>query len=180
MLADRGVPVSGSVAYGITMQVLDGLAHAHEKGWVHRDVRLSSVLMAERGGDRVARLSDLGLAELFQAPPTSAATPALPLSLWAFVPPERLTHAREEGPPGDVFSAAALFYYLLTGVPPRDTDRGQDPRQSLLENEAVPLNRRDPTLAKSVASVVDRALRSDPQERYEDAGAFRRALERAV
>src|SRR5439155_693248 len=62
----RAGRVTDSVAVEVAEQVLDGLAHAHERGIVHRDVKPANVLLADDGDtDEIAvRILDFGLARL--------------------------------------------------------------------------------------------------------------------
>ncbi len=72
-------------------QILDGLAHAHARGIVHRDVKPSNVLLAD--DDRISvRLLDFGLAQ-FDAADTLTAVGDVPGTL-AYISPERLDGAR--------------------------------------------------------------------------------------
>src|SRR3954470_9854638 len=87
-------------------QVLEGLAHAHARGIVHRDVKPSNVLLAE-GDELSARLLDFGLAQLAEEESLTA-TGDVPGTL-AYVPPERLVHGESGGPPADIWAVGAML-----------------------------------------------------------------------
>src|SRR3954471_23649161 len=95
-------------------QVLDGLAHAHARGIVHRDVKPSNVLLADGDGVSV-RLLDFGLARMDETE-TLTATGDVPGTL-AYISPERLT-----GEPAtcasDVWSVGVLLWEALAGGHP--------------------------------------------------------------
>ena len=141
-------------------QVLEGLAHAHAKGIVHRDVKPANVLLAEGDGISV-RLLDFGLARVAHAE-TLTAVGDVPGTL-AYIAPERL-HGDAAAPSGDVWSAALLLYEALAGRHPFW-------RQSLAETSdaitqgAPSLAELRPDLPRAVLSAIDRALALDPAKR---------------
>ena len=95
-------------------QILDGLAHAHRRGIVHRDVKPTNVLLADGGGVSV-RLLDFGLAQFDEAE-TLTAVGDVPGTL-AYISPERL-RGREAEPASDVWAAGILLWEALAGRHP--------------------------------------------------------------
>src|SRR4029453_8492154 len=92
-------------------QVLDGLAHAHARGIVHRDVKPSNVLLAEGDGVSV-RLLDFGLAQFDEAD-TLTAMGDVPGTL-AYISPERLAGAAGT-PGGGIWGAGGWVWGGLLG-----------------------------------------------------------------
>src|SRR5207247_1715939 len=95
-------------------QILDGLAHAHAQGVVHRDVKPANVLLAEAPGVSV-KLLDFGLA-LMREEETLTAVGDIPGTL-AYISPERLC-GEQAGPPADVWSVGVLLWEALGGHHP--------------------------------------------------------------
>ena len=95
-------------------QILDGLAHAHQRGIVHRDVKPTNVLLADGDGVSV-RLLDFGLAQFDEAE-TLTAVGDVPGTL-AYISPERLRGAEAE-PASDVWAAGILLWEALAGRHP--------------------------------------------------------------
>ena len=95
-------------------QILDGLAHAHSRGIVHRDVKPSNVLLAEDDGISV-RLLDFGLAQFDEAE-TLTAVGDVPGTL-AYISPERL-RGEEAAPASDVWAVGVLLWEALAGKHP--------------------------------------------------------------
>src|SRR5690242_8595521 len=95
-------------------QMLEGLAHAHTRGIVHRDVKPSNVLLAEGEGVSV-RLLDFGLARLPQAE-TLTGTGDVPGTL-AYIAPERLVGSPATAA-ADVWSVGVLLWEALAGRHP--------------------------------------------------------------
>ena len=141
-------------------QVLEGLAHAHARGIVHRDVKPANILLAE--GDEVSvRLLDFGLARLAEADTLTAAGD-VPGTL-AYIAPERL-HGDPASAAGDVWSVGVLLHEALTGRHPFW-------RPSLAETaDAIaagppPLDELRPDLPRPLLAAVDRALSLEPRRR---------------
>src|SRR4029450_7220377 len=110
----RAGALNDAAAVETAAQGLDGLAHAHARGSVDRDVKPSNVLLAE-GEELSIRLLDFGLAQLAEEE-TLTATGDVPGTL-AYVPPERLK-GETGGPPADVWAVGVLLWESLSGWHP--------------------------------------------------------------
>ena len=95
-------------------QILDGLAHAHSRGIVHRDVKPSNVLLADDEGISV-RLLDFGLAQFDEAE-TLTAVGDVPGTL-AYISPERLC-GQEACAASDVWGVGILLWEALAAKHP--------------------------------------------------------------
>jgi Protein kinase domain len=141
-------------------QVLEALAHAHERGIVHRDVKPSNVLLAEGKGVS-ARVLDFGLAKMREAE-TLTAQGDVPGTL-AYIAPERLGG----GPTttaADVWAVGVMLWEALAGRHPfwrsslLETARAIEDGAPLLESAR-------PDLPKPLLAAVNRALDLDPSRR---------------
>jgi hypothetical protein len=170
----RAGRVTDADAIEVAAQVLDGLAHAHERGIVHRDVKPANVLLADEDDGTSVRILDFGLAR-FAEGETLTAAGDVPGTL-AYIAPERL-HGEPAGPAGDVWSVGVLLYEALAGHHPFW-------RSSLAETaDAIahgtpPLRTVRPELPGPLLSAVDRALALDPAKRP-SAAKLARLLRRA-
>jgi eukaryotic-like serine/threonine-protein kinase len=161
-------------ALHIAAGALEGLAAAHEAGFVHRDIKPDNVLL---GGDGAARLADFGLAKSFQQAGLSGMTATGTVAgTFQFMPREQLTSYRQARPTTDVWSMAATIYYLLTGQYARDFAEGSDPLAVILRGGVVPLRQRDPSVPQDLAAVIDRALDDEPSRRFPTARELVKAL----
>ncbi len=173
----RGAPLGLPTVLRLASDALEGLAAAHEAGFVHRDIKPDNVLLAKDG---TAKLADFGLAKSFQQAGLSGMTATGTVAgTFYFMPREQLTNFRQTRPVSDVWSMAATIYFLLTVEYARDFKSKPDPLAVILRGGVVPIRDRDPFLPDDLANVLDRALMDDPKKRYPDAGEFVAAL-RAV
>ena len=155
-------------------QILDGLAHAHSRGIVHRDVKPANVLLAD-GPDIDVRILDFGLA-LVREEETLTAAGDVPGTL-AYISPERLA-GRPAGPPTDVWSTGVLLWEALAGRHPF----GGGPFLEIAKRigrGAPSLGSERPDLPKPVIKLVDGALSLDPAKRP-PAGGLAAGLRRAL
>ena len=141
-------------------QILDGLAHAHGRGIVHRDVKPSNVLVAE-AEELSVKLLDFGLAQ-FDDADTLTAVGDVPGTL-AYISPERL-RGGEATAASDVWAVGVLLWEALAGRHPF----WGVPLPSVaaaIEAGAPPLRSQRPDLARRLAAAVDAALSVDPAAR---------------
>jgi len=154
-------------------QVLEGLAHAHERGIVHRDVKPSNVLLAE-GKDVSVRVLDFGLAQIREAE-TLTAQGDVPGTL-AYIAPERLA-GELTTEAADVWAVGVMLWEALAGRHPFWQSSLLETARAI-EAGAPPLESMRPDLPRPVLAAVDRALDLDPARRPEAAalaGLLRRA-----
>jgi eukaryotic-like serine/threonine-protein kinase len=176
---DGRVPVDEAVP--VVLDVLEGLAHAHDRGLVHRDVKPSNILLAETGRTRVAKLGDFGLAKAFDNAGLSGHTRAGAVAgTVAFMARAQLVDFRHARPAVDVWSVAASLYTLLTGQGARDFADDVDPILVVLGRPAVPVRRRLPSLPARLAEVIDAALVEGPSAEITTAAGLAAALRAAV
>jgi serine/threonine-protein kinase len=177
-LQERG-PLPIRLAVRIICRVLEGLHYGHGKGFVHRDVKPSNVLLADQpGGRRKVKLADFGLARVYRASFLSGVTASGELGgTPAYMPPEQITDYRTVLPASDQYSTAAMLYHLLTGRTVYDLGDGSSAGlMKILHEEPEPLSQLRSEVPKRLARAVHQALDKDPTRRFADAEAFRRVL----
>ena len=169
--------LSLSQAKPIILGALGGLAYAHDKGFVHRDLKPQNILLSRSE----VRLSDFGLSKSFQQAGLSglsmtgayAGTPV-------FMPREQITNFKYVKPVSDVWSMGATIYNILTGDFPYPFSKGRDPIDVILNEDVVPLRKRDKSLPVPLSDVIDKALAKKAKERFQTATEFLRALTPAL
>jgi serine/threonine-protein kinase len=180
LMEGRGGKLSVSEAAPIMLQSLEGLAFAHEKGFVHRDLKPQNILLTakERG---IAKVSDFGLAKNFQKAGFSGHTATGSVAgTTPFMAREQVTNFKYVRPVTDVWSMGATFYNMLTGQVPRDFRRGQDPMEAILRGDVVPMRKRDSGIPRKLAEVIDHAIADKAKDRFQTAAEFLRELRRVL
>jgi hypothetical protein len=156
----RAGELDDATAIAAAVQMLEGLAHAHARGIVHRDVKPSNVLLAD-GADVSVRLLDFGLARLPQAETLTAAGD-VPGTL-AYISPERL-RGQPATPAADVWAVGVLLWESLAGRHPFWESSLLETAKAI-EAGAPPLASVRPDLPRPLLTAVDRALDLDPSRR---------------
>src|SRR5438067_9053407 len=156
----RAGELDDATAVEAAAQMLEGLAHAHGRGIVHRDVKPSNVLMAD--GERVSvRLLDFGLARMAEAE-TLTAQGDVPGTL-AYISPERLA-GDEATEASDVWAVGVMLWEALSGQHPFWQASMLDTARAI-EQGAPSLSQLRPDLPKALLGLVDRALSLNPARR---------------
>ena len=157
-------------------ELLDALDLAHEAGVIHRDIKPANV-MVDRTGH--VKLTDFGVARITDpdADLGEATRAGALIGTPSYMSPEQI-----QGQPidrrSDIFSAGVLFYQLVTGKKPFEGTQWALAKKIVQDDPVWPS-----ALAK-VAPEIDRvavrALAKKPNQRYQTAHAFARALRRVA
>ncbi|MBD0339239.1 MAG: serine/threonine protein kinase [Thermoleophilia bacterium] len=158
--AMRAGEVDDATAIEAAAQILEGLAHSHARGIVHRDVKPANVILAE--GDEVSiRILDFGLA-LMDHVDTLTASGDVPGTL-AYVPPERLA-GEDASPASDVWAVGVLLWEALAGGHPFWKSSVLDAAKAI-QAGAPSLATVRPDLPRPLTAAVDGALALEPGRR---------------
>lgn len=163
--------LSPSDAAYVVSQVADALNHAHSCGLVHRDVKPSNILMV--GHDLRVMVTDFGIAKaIVEGVDTSLTLPGLVIGTPAYTAPEALTGAPVDHR-ADIYALGILLHELIC-----DHTTGDHDATTVMMDGAntTPLNVHCDALPPVIASVVERATRHDPAERFSSAGEIVEAL----
>ncbi len=184
-LADaQGGRLPYAQAIDIVAQALDALSYAHTKGYIHRDIKESNILISGAAPNLVAKLTDFGLAKSFTQSGMSGITMAGDMAgTFAYMPPEQIKDFRNVRPTSDIYAIGMTAYSLLAGDTALDLGPANDIAatvRAIFEGQVIPLLQRAPDVPGRVAEVVERALAKDPSDRWQSAAAMRTALMHAA
>ena len=181
---EQGGHLSYEDGISIISQALDALSYAHAQGYIHRDFKDQNILVAGQPGNRLAKLTDFGLAKSFTHSGMSGVTMAGEMAgTLAYMPPEQLRNFRDVKPQSDIYAVGMTAYSLLSGRLALDLTRKTSVNETIraiFEQPCIPLRQRTPHISQSVCDIIDRALAKDPTQRWQTAGAMRMALMHAV
>jgi serine/threonine protein kinase len=176
----RGGLLPYTDAMSIIAQALDALAYAHTQGYIHRDFKDQNILVSGHSPNLIAKLTDFGLAKSFTHSGMSGVTMAGEMAgTLAYMPPEQLRNFRDVKPQSDIYAVGMTAYSLLTGKLALDLTRKtsvNDTIRAIFEQPCIPLRERAPHVPQAVCEIIDRALAKDPSQRWQSAGAMRKAL----
>ena len=146
-------------------------------GLVHRDFKPGNIFLSDRSDHPVAMVADFGMAKAFETAGMTDMTSAGQASgTVAFMPRQQALDYRFSKPEVDVWAAAASYYYMLTGMPPKNLRPQPFLWQSLVQESAVPIRQRNSSIPAKIAAVIDRALVEKPEIGYKTAAALRRDI----
>ena len=157
----------------LLVDVCRGVAHAHRRFFLHRDIKPTNVLVTEVDGRPVPKLIDFGIAKVLDPAVTSGLTGHQAIGTPSYMSPEALTLQRDLDIRSDVFSLGVLLYQLLTGRLPWGDDISL---ASLLERRAQGNVRRPSTLFSRPPTVSQPATREAAERRQESVGDLSRRL----
>ena len=160
-LQKEAIPAAEAVE--IARQVADGLAYAHARGVVHRDIKPGNIML--NGGGQ-AKLMDFGLARMRMADHKTST--GMVLGTPRYMSPEQISGLPVDQR-SDIFSLGIVLYEMLTGSRLYSGENIEQVQHSITQTEHVPPTRVVPGLPAMIDFVVARALKRDPAVRYQDA-----------
>jgi WD40 repeat protein len=168
-------PLPARDAAHMVLQLAKGVAYAHQRGVIHRDLKPTNVLLGEDGAPRI---SDFGLAKHLDRMDAALTETGAVLGTPNYMAPEQA-----EGKSGevnalcDVYALGAILYETMTGKPPfqggmlevLDLVRTQDP---------APPRRWQKHLPRDLETICLKCLQKEPGKRYPTAQALADDLQR--
>jgi tRNA A-37 threonylcarbamoyl transferase component Bud32 len=168
-----GKPMAVGEAVTPIVQMARALHHAHQRGVLHLDVRPENILIDQENASHLL-LTDFSLSQLFQS--EYLARTGMPIGSPAYLAPEQI-EGRRLTARTDIYALGALLFEALAGQP---AFSGPNPATILNKHlhEPPPYVRGfNPAAPRELAHIVARALAKRPEERYESAEEFARALD---
>lgn len=176
----RALPLERLAA--IVEQVGQALAAAHDKGFVHCDVKPENIVVDDSGARPAVKLLDFGIATLLSADASDLGAPTA-VGTAPYMAPEQLAQGPVDART-DVYALGVLTYELLTGRHPFPGADAAGVRRLQTKRPPTPPSRGRTDLSSAVATGVDavvlRALALAPEQRYAGARPFLAALQHAL
>lgn len=165
----------------IILQVLYGLEYLHDHDIIHRDIKPENILVANNSEEYIAKIADFGISKDIKNSMPITKTNDLGGSI-PYMPPEQIIHFKELGKNkqlgqyADIFSLGATIYTLICGKYVRDYPDNMDIITTTLEGPIVPIEKRQPTIHKELARLINKAISPKPENRFKNASEMKKKL----
>jgi len=173
------IPLRKAIDYAV--QVAHGLAAAHDKGVVHRDLKPDNLFITKDG--RV-KILDFGLARLAQAKdvtstdPTVAqgTEPGMVMGTAGYMSPEQV-RGKTVDHRADIFAFGTILYEMVTGKQPFRKPTSAETMTAILNEEPPSISQISANTPPGMQRIVHRCLEKNPEQRFQSASDLAFALE---
>ncbi len=169
---EHELPVGDAVK--LLIEVVDALAHAHEHGVVHRDIKPDNVMLSGRH----ALVTDFGVARaVSEAKGGTITTLGIALGTPAYMSPEQATADPSVDHRADIYAVGVMAYELLAGRLPFASGSAQQILAAQVTEKPEPVAKHRPAVNPLLAQAVMRCLEKRPADRWQSAAELLAVLE---
>jgi len=161
-------------ALPIFQDILRGLAFAHSKGVIHRDVKPSNVLIDSQGR---ARIMDFGIAILAGAGDQRVTATGVTVGSPCYMSPEQIQRPRQLDSRTDIYSLGIVLYEMLAGDVPFNGETDFIVQNQQIHAPAPNLHQKNPEISAELANIVLKAMAKDPAERFQTCAEFLQCIQ---
>nr|MDQ3421060.1 protein kinase [Acidobacteriota bacterium] len=169
-------PLDVYESLSIAAQVADALAEAHSHAILHRDIKPANIMVTRRGE---AKVMDFGLAKPTEIDAASGetrtvsvlSTPGSMIGTLPYMSPEQVRGETLDAR-SDLFSFGIVLYEMLAGRRPFEDSNPAVVASAILTREAAPVARFAPDIPPELERIVAKALKKNPEERYQTSKDF--------
>jgi serine/threonine protein kinase len=170
LLEARG-PLAVGLACNLMVQTCNGLQHAHNAGWVHREINPSNLML---GVDGIVRILNMSLTRMIGAPGENSLrlTPTDQANLLEidYFAPEQLDDPSQADQRSDLYSLGMTLYHLLAGHKPFGDIPIQEKVARIRSGTLPPITQFRPDVPEKLATTIARLLHPNPNNRYASTG----------
>ncbi len=167
-------PIPLREAMEMYLRLAPALDTAHARGITHRDVKPDNLLFDKY--DNVF-LSDFGLARLRETIGFANISDGTIMGTPAYMSPEQIQGDQEIDGRSDIYSMGVVLYQMLCGEPPFNGTTAASVMMMHLVNPVPQILEKNKTLPTAIQSVLDIAMAKKPDDRYQSAGEFAKAIQ---
>ncbi len=166
-------PIAFDEALNIIFQVAQGLKRAHEKNIIHRDIKPGNIIITNEGEVKIV---DFGLAKLAGEKLTESFSTKGTI---AYMAPEVIRGVAADSR-SDIWSLGVVLYEMVSGHVPFEGDYPEPLMYAIVNKEPKSLSYYLKDVPESLQTFIDRLLKKDPNERYQNISEMLLDLESLV
>ncbi len=167
----RHDPIDTPEKIKILLGIALGLEYAHRSGVMHRDVKPANVRILE---NRMIKIMDFGVAKVIGAPSVLTGT-GVAVGSSAYMSPEQVSGDSVDLRT-DIFSFGVLAYELFSHRKPFENENLFRLLEMIVKEDPDPIAKAAPGIPEPLAALIERAMRKNPEERFESFKDLRLAL----
>lgn len=153
-------------AINIIRQIADALHHAHERGFIHRDVKPKNIMLTK---DRVAKLADMGLARETTDLESAMAEAGRAYGTPYYISPEQIRGEVDIDHRADLYSLGGTWYHMVTGRVPFEGPTPAAVMHKHLKEDVTPPDHLNTKLTAGCGSMIEKLLAKNRDQRYSSA-----------
>jgi serine/threonine protein kinase len=157
--------IKEKVSIEIVKQVAKALKHAHQRGFIHRDIKPKNVMITKAG---VVKLADLGLARGITDVEAAKAEAGRAYGTPYYISPEQIRGDLDIGPSADLYGLGATFYHMITGRVPFEGKNPSAVMHMHLKAAAEPPDHVNPEISAGCAQIIEMMMAKRVDDRYRD------------
>ncbi len=164
-------------AVELLVPVMRGLAFAHSRGVVHRDLKPDNIFLCDTNDGVVPKIIDFGIAKVTDEQGQSAQNTRTTQVLGTpfYMSPEQARGDRAVDQRSDIWSLGVVLFYALTRRYPHEGATTNLIITNIIARQPTPITHYTPTLPQPVVELVHGALQYEPEQRYASMDAFTQA-----
>ncbi|WP_404352823.1 Stk1 family PASTA domain-containing Ser/Thr kinase [Caproicibacterium sp. XB2] len=167
---DQQPNVDWHKALHFTMEILQALQHAHERGIVHRDIKPQNIMVLPNGHIKV---TDFGIAR-FARSETRTMTDKAIGSVHYIAPEQARGDLTDEK--ADIYSVGVMLYEMTTGQLPFEAENAVSVAIMQLQTDPRPPREINPDIPMGLQEITLKAMQKDPMQRYQSAAQMLRDI----
>jgi serine/threonine protein kinase len=171
----QGKVYSEEEAVDIVTQIARALLHAHERGFIHRDVKPKNIMLTR---ERVAKLADMGLAREATDVQAALAEAGRAYGTPYYIAPEQIRGEVDIDQRADLYSLGATFYHMVTGRVPFEGPTPSAVMHKHLKEPLTPPDHLNTNLTSGCGAMIEMLMSKSRDDRYPSARELLADLER--